>query len=263
MLEQLELNLFSPPSFEQLLKKSNIPNLNVSFKKRLKKSWHVLYQPFFKRTLFVPAYFEKAPEQIKYAIIEWALLPDVKRARTRKKELRQEKKTLENVIWEYVKKQNLPENNRRIDPVKFTGQTQGYKYDLKEVFSSINDTYFNGSIHSLIRWGSYASATSYQSNKIGLDGKKISTITIAGVYNHTKVPLFALEGVIYHEILHIVIPPVKRNGRRIIHGKNFKTVEKKFPGYEKWREWEQTNLLNIRRQLKRRKPFKKKRFKLF
>ncbi|NLE01045.1 MAG: hypothetical protein GX640_14350, partial [Fibrobacter sp.] len=76
-------------------------------------------------------------------------------------------------------------------------------------------------------------------------------ITIAGVYNHPDVPLFAIEAVMYHEMLHIAVPPFKKNGRFVIHGPEFKARERQYASYEKWHEWERSSLRKLARTLKR------------
>jgi hypothetical protein len=78
--------------------------------------------------------------------------------------------------------------------------------------------------------------------KIDPAGNRVNLITIAGVYDLPTVPRFAIEAILHHEMLHIAIPPVRGTGRSVIHGSAFKTAEKKFEHYLKWRAWEKTDL---------------------
>lgn len=78
-------------------------------------------------------------------------------------------------------------------------------------------------------------------------------ITIGQVYDHPSVPRFALEGVIHHEILHIVHPPRKAGLlKRHVHHKEFRDAETAFPEYRKWREWELKEMPRLLRTLRRK-----------
>jgi hypothetical protein len=50
-------------------------------------------------------------------------------------------------------------------------------------------------------------------------------------------------------MLHQAVPPVSgRDGRRIVHGRDFRLRERAFPGYERARAWEKQNLHLLLRQ---------------
>ena len=87
-------------------------------------------------------------------------------------------------------------------------------------------------------------------------GEPCSVITIAGIYDHPEVPLFAIEGILYHEMLHEAIPPYSRNGRRVIHGPEFNNAERAFPGFVRWREWEKTELHRLVRKFRQKSRWK-------
>jgi SprT-like family len=252
---QLSLPLFDPPGFDELLTKRNAGrHLSVEVNGRLKRGWQVKFLPLTgKRHLVIPSYLHNAPEETKNALIDWALLPYPRRS-DQKRLARRRRADLEKIIWRHI--QSLPDVPRRIsrfDAAAFTGKTQGLRYDLREVFSSVNSTCFNGTIKAIVRWGQPGSKTSYHTMKTDRHGDRHDTITIAGVYDDPAVPRFAVEAVMYHEMLHIAIPPVKRNGRNVVHGRDFKTAEKKFRYFEEWRTWERESLTKIVMNAKRRK----------
>jgi hypothetical protein len=112
---------------------------------------------------------------------------------------------------------------------------------LREVFSSLNATYFNGTLTSFIRWGK-SRGRSYQTTFTDEQGKRQNLISIAQLYNRPDVPRFAMESIVYHEMLHIAIPPFKRNFKNIIHGRDFKRAEQSFPYFTQWRQWEKDRL---------------------
>jgi len=246
---QLELPLFAPPTFDEILQRDAIKDLTVECSNRLRSSWRVECRPFSKkRTLFVPRLLEQAPEQVKRDLIEWALLPLGRRLSGAS---RHKKRIIERSVWQYLKEHGIePAGTRRVDPRHYELAGRGVKYDLNEIYRSVNETYFNGKIHTYIRWGSYASTTSYQTFRRDAAGNRFSLITIAGAYNHPRVPRFALEAVVYHEMLHVAIPATRGRLRNVIHGPEFKRAERAFPEYRKWRAWEKHHLRGIIRSLR-------------
>jgi hypothetical protein len=202
----------------------------------------------------VPALLKEAPEQITAALIAWALL---KRPRLKKdrKQYQTHKKQLENSVWEYLASKGVRSKRRIVaDPRKFLLGTHGTRYDLKTLFDELNEKHFQRGLQSYLRWGTPTSKTSYQSYGFDSSGTKFSLITIAGIYNHPNVPDFAIKGVLYHEMLHILIPPYKKNFRNVIHGAAFKKAERLNPYLDKWQTWEKKELHAIIRSPRKQKP---------
>jgi hypothetical protein len=66
--------------------------------------------------------------------------------------------------------------------------------------------------------------------RFGHQDKDHDCIVISRTLDDDKVPEFVLDYVVYHELLHIVIPPRRGSGtKRIVHPKEFKVAEAKFP----------------------------------
>ena len=245
---QLALPLFDPPSFSEILSTRNMTDsLFVTVNRRLKRSCQVRIDPAGKtRRLLIPSYMADAPEEIKRALIDWALLP----RRSLWRDQRRWRKELERIIGDYIQTHGgVSLKQSRFDPKQKPAQTCGRFYDLQEVFDSINAACFNGSLSSFLRWGPPRSRTSCHRVKIDPAGNRVSLITIAGVYNLPNVPRFAIETIMHHEMLHIALPPIHGSGRNVIHGPAFKAAERKFIHYNEWRSWERTELpLLIRRR---------------
>jgi hypothetical protein len=237
---QLTLPLFDAPSFQDLLASSSLEDrLMVSVKPRLRSGWQVRIQGNGKkRHLLIPSDLASAPLHVKQALVTWAFLPYLPR-RTQRQELRRKKKALERVVWDYARTIRKSQPRRsRFDPRALDAPTQGRVYDLREVFNTLNERCFSGRLLSFVRWGASRSRTSYHVVKTDDLGNHVNAITIAGVYNHPDVPRFAIEAIMHHEMLHIAIPPEKKDGRRIVHGKSFKMAEKKFNHFHAWHVWE-------------------------
>ncbi len=255
---QEELALFDPPSFESFLSGARATRLSIEPSKRLKSGWYVKYLPGgHRRELVIPAALAGAPAEIKEALVEWALLPRHRRASPA---VKQRKYELERLVWRHYQTLGQPARKRkREDPSQWAGKTGGCRYDLLEVFTDLNKRHFNNELSAFLRWGSYASVTSYQSRKIDLQDQPYNMITIAGVYDHPDVPRFAIESILYHEMLHIAIPPCKANGRNVIHGPAFRKAEQAFPHYRRWRDWERNEAPRLRRSLLKRSKQKRRR----
>jgi hypothetical protein len=254
-VSQLALPLFEPPGFDDLLKQRNATHhLSVAVNRRLKRSWQVKFLPLVgKRRLIIPPYLNDSPEEIKNALIDWALLPYPRR-RAQKRIARQQRSLLEKIIRRHIESlPSAPHRTTRFDAAAFEGKTKGLRYDLQEIFDVVNSACFNGTLKAVVRWGREGSKTSYHTKKNDKQGNRVDLITIAGVYNHPEAPQFAIEAIMYHEMLHIAIPPFKRSGRNVVHGKEFSAAEKKFHHYKEWREWERECLMKIVRETRRRR----------
>lgn len=63
-------------------------------------------------------------------------------------------------------------------------------------------------------------------------------IVISRTLDDARVPEFVLDYVLYHELLHIVHPPrVGRTGKRVIHHKEFREAERRFPQQKEADGW--------------------------
>jgi predicted metal-dependent hydrolase len=60
-----------------------------------------------------------------------------------------------------------------------------------------------------------------------------------------SVPRFFVEYVVYHEMLHHVLPPDVRGGRRQLHDARFKRMERAFPRYDDAIAWESQNVRQL------------------
>jgi len=253
-IQQLSLPLFAPPSFSDLLNINGMSGLlEVTVNPRLKRGWQVKVRPFSKkRQLTIPRHLCDAPREVKEALIAWALLP-CRPGRSRKQEVRRQRSILEKTVWCHIESiPNTPRRTSRFSAKAFAEKTKGERYDLREVFETVNAVYFNHALAAVVRWGDKKSKTSYHTLKTDSTGTKVNCITIAGVYNHKDVPRFAIEAIMHHEMLHIAVPPYRKNSRLVIHGKEFRTAERNFPFHEAWRQWEKNDLTRILRKLRQR-----------
>ena len=67
-------------------------------------------------------------------------------------------------------------------------------------------------------------------------------IRIHPALDRREVPELYVAAVVYHEMLHQVVPAVERNGRRLVHGPEFRRRERAYPDHEASKRWEEENL---------------------
>ncbi len=250
LCQQLSLPLFINPSFEEVIDLKKISGLSVKLSTRLKRGWYLnIDRNSGNRTLTIPQYLQSAPSDIKNSLIQWSILAQY--SRRSNSAVKSQRVSLEKKIQTYIRNLSPELYRSTLDTTRLDQQTKGIRFDLREIFDDINVSYFKNSVTASLRWGAPGSLTSYQTVRTAKDGNAVNLITIAGVYNHPDVPRFALDAVMYHEMLHIVIPPYIRNGRRVVHGPEFKSMERQYTHYKQWCEWERKCLRALARRLRK------------
>ncbi|AFL88186.1 hypothetical protein Terro_1896 [Terriglobus roseus DSM 18391] len=105
----------------------------------------------------------------------------------------------------------------------------GHFYDLDEVFETINRRFFHGLLgRPILTWSGH-----HARRMLGHYDAAHNTIVVSRVFDAAHVPRFAIEYLMYHEMLHLKHPVVRaRTGRRCIHSREFQAEEKLFPEFE-------------------------------
>ena len=146
------------------------------------------------------------------------------------------------VIDQYIKTHRVLIRNA---PARAEGalHTRGRVYDLAEIYAMLNARHFNGTVDARICWGRSAPVRRRRSIKMGVYLHEQKLIRLHPALDDARVPLHFVELVVFHEMLHQVIPPTEgESGRRCVHGPEFREAERRFPAYEKARAWEKANL---------------------
>jgi predicted metal-dependent hydrolase len=60
-----------------------------------------------------------------------------------------------------------------------------------------------------------------------------NAIVVSRAFDHQRVPRYAVEYIVYHEMLHLKHPVKLRGSRRCVHGPEFRAEEKLFPESER------------------------------
>ncbi len=113
---------------------------------------------------------------------------------------------------------------------------QGQYYDLDEVFESLNRRFFHGLMgRPLLTWSGHMAKRS-----LGHYDPAHNTIVVSRVFDRKNTPRYAVEYLLYHEMLHLKHPVKVRGGRRCVHPREFQLEERLFPEWQKAKEYLKT-----------------------
>ena len=108
---------------------------------------------------------------------------------------------------------------------------QGHTYDLDAIFEDLNHRFFHGLLARPQMTWSGARAR----NILGHYDPAHNAIVVSRIFDHPRVPKYAVEYLVYHEMLHLKHPVKLRGSRRCVHPKEFMEEEKLFPQLEEAR----------------------------
>ena len=107
---------------------------------------------------------------------------------------------------------------------RYTGP-EGRYYHLDEVFDALNVRFFGGLLgRPDLTWSEH-----HAKRSLGHYDAAHNTIVVSRVFDRPSSPRYAIEYLLYHEMLHLK-HPVRMNGiRRCVHSREFKAEERLFP----------------------------------
>lgn len=127
-------------------------------------------------------------------------------------------------------------------------RTAGRHHDLATLFDEVNHEWFEGAVRLSITWGRRGSMRRpRRSVRLGAYSAEDGLIRIHPVLDQAWVPRFFVRYVVFHEMLHHVIPAPVRSGRQTFHSTEFREAEHSYPDYERAIRWEQRNLKRLLR----------------
>lgn len=102
---------------------------------------------------------------------------------------------------------------------------EGRYYNLEEVFDSLNSRFFAGLLgRPELTWSEGMAKRS-----LGHYDAAHNTIVVSRVFDRPSSPRYAIEYLLYHEMLHLKHPVRIRGVRRCVHSREFKAEEALFP----------------------------------
>jgi hypothetical protein len=102
---------------------------------------------------------------------------------------------------------------------------EGRFYHLEEVFDSLNLRFFGGLMgRPELTWSEH-----HATRSLGHYDAAHNTIVVSRVFDRPSSPRYAIEYLLYHEMLHLKHPVRMRGLRRCVHSREFKAEEQQFP----------------------------------
>jgi hypothetical protein len=126
---------------------------------------------------------------------------------------------------------------------------EGKYFDLQQMFDRLNARHFRGRLRGYeVKWGRRRKHRPKEYFIFGTIQEEDRVIRINPSLDQPFVPRWFLQYVLYHEMLHSVVPeePIG-GGRRRVHTEEFNRREQQFPGYRRARRWEEDNLARFLR----------------
>ena len=113
---------------------------------------------------------------------------------------------------------------------------KGRVYDLAALAQAVNDEYFDGRLTYRVGWGRRGGHSKCRSIRYGSCNVETRLIRIHSFLDDNRIPAGFVRYILYHEMLHLVVPPVVREGRRIDHPAAFRRLERQFPDFQRHKE---------------------------
>jgi predicted metal-dependent hydrolase len=122
---------------------------------------------------------------------------------------------------------------RQLRGRKHIQSASGHHYHLEEIFDDLNRRFFNGLMgRPRLTW-----SQNHARSSLGHYDPAHNAIVISRVFDHPRVPRYAVEYILYHEMLHLKHPVRLRGSRRCVHSREFHAEEKLFPELDKARKF--------------------------
>ncbi len=114
---------------------------------------------------------------------------------------------------------------RQVRGRKRIESAKGLAYNLETIFDELNQRFFYGLLaRPRMTW-----SRDHARNRLGHYDPAHNAIVVSRVFDHPRVPCYAVEYIVYHEMLHLKHPVTLRGSRRCVHSAEFQAEEKLFP----------------------------------
>jgi hypothetical protein len=170
---------------------------------------------------------EQAPESVHQAIAHILLAKLYRKPVERHHNDRYRRYTQSEIVSKQA------ERIRQTRGRKHITSAQGHQFDLEEVFESLNLRFFHGLLgRPTLTWSAHVAK-----RMLGHYDAAHNTIVVSRVFDRPGTPRFAIEYLLYHEMLHLKHPVRVKAGRRCVHSREFQAEERLFPEHDRAREF--------------------------
>lgn len=151
------------------------------------------------------------------------------------------------VLRQYVRQRQHLLKPQRPDSGRAVLQPQGQCFDLEAIYRRLNRDYFNERVEAHITWGRRPPGRRRRSIRFGVYDSRKRLIRIHPLLDQPFVPLYVVENVVFHEMLHQLNPPRRVNGRWSIHTPDFRRQEREYAHFERAEDWQRRHLTKLLR----------------
>ena len=172
--------------------------------------------------------FLGAPERVRGALVDYVARGDERAS---------------GIVGEYIEA-NLY-RIRASRPVTGPLHTRGRVHDLAAVLSAVNAEYFGGAHGEvLVTWGRRTRplGEKRETIKLGSYSAEERLIRVHPVLDRKWVPRYFVSYIVYHELLHHIIPAGTSGRRHTVHPPELLRREREFRHFERALAWEQRNI---------------------
>lgn len=128
----------------------------------------------------------------------------------------------------YVSSHDMSRKARLVQQMRGRKQidsARGEHYDLDGIFEALNRRYFYGLLgRPEMTW-----SRDHARNRLGHYDPAHNAIVVSRIFDDRRVPLYVVEYIVYHEMLHLKHPVKLRGARRCVHSPEFAAEERLFP----------------------------------
>jgi hypothetical protein len=124
-------------------------------------------------------------------------------------------------------------------------RARGLVHDLDEILNEVSRRYFDGAVRVPIGWSRQGHARRTRGRRtirLGVYLVHAQQIRVHPALDQRWVPRSLLAWVVFHELLHHVIPIGRSRGKRSIHSAEFRALEASFEGHAQALGWVRENL---------------------
>jgi len=111
-------------------------------------------------------------------------------------------------------------------------RTAGHVHDLAAVMKEVNAEFFNGRVKCRVGWGKAAARRRprrTRSIRYGSWDETLRTVRVNPRLDDPRVPREFIRYIVFHEMLHAVVPREAQNGKIRHHTRQFRTLENAYP----------------------------------
>ncbi len=117
------------------------------------------------------------------------------------------------------------EQTRSVRGAKRILGPEGHYYHLDKVFDELNERFFQNLLgRPTLTWSEH-----HARRLLGHYDAAHNTIVVSKIFDRPSSPRYAIEYLLYHEMLHLKHPVSVRGTRRCVHSPAFRADEKRFP----------------------------------